>query len=188
MKVFVLFGLLVLLTSPAFAQTTVTSGSQSGANSTSGSTAGANNANQVGVNISSTAPERQSIASDSKTDYDANIKTNTPVGLTAATSFSSDYCGGVDSWGASGAGVSLGKSTIKMDPNCQALRRAEKIGMMAVTANNLGDRTTSARLKSLATWQLCVIDKTTQDACLKLGLVVDERLPDSENPGPVPQN
>lgn len=181
-----LFMALFALSSPLFAQTTVTSGSNSDSNASSGSSAGANNANQVGVNINSTSPDQQTI--NARTNGTTNFKTNTPVMLTAATSFSSDYCGGTNSGGASAGGISIGGSKVVMDPNCQALRRAEKFGMGAVTAANLGHKDQAARLMTLYAWQLCIIDPVTQDACMKLGLVVEGTLPDSQNPAPAPTN
>jgi hypothetical protein len=156
--------ILLLLASPAMAQTSVTSDSASSSQSAAGSQS--NNANQVV--IQSEAPGRQRI--------DQTFRGNTPVGLAASVSFSSDYCGGTASGGASGFGVSIGAAAPVFDANCQALRRAEKVGMAAVTAHNLGMRSDAVKLERLAVWQLCVVDPTMLDACHTLGLVSEAEM------------
>jgi len=110
----------------------------------------------------------------------SNVKTNAAVPLAAAVSFSSDYCGGIVSGGASGFGLSLGASAPKMDGNCQSLRRAEKFGVAAVTARNLGSVEVSEKLMAMMVWELCTSESnarrgekppSSQHACEALGLV-----------------
>lgn len=170
--------LLCLLTAGplAYAQS-----SDATADSSSQSAAGANSNNANNVTIASSAPETQTV----RYTGGQHIKSNTPVGLAASVSFSSDYCGGTASGGASAAGFTIGASKPIMDPNCQALRRAEKIGMAAVTAANLGNADVSEKLHRLAVWQLCVIDQTMQDACHYIGLVGDGTMPRTDETLPV---
>jgi hypothetical protein len=113
-------------------------------------------------------------------ETNTTVRTNTAVPLAAAVSFSSDYCGGIVSGGASGFGLSLGASAPKMDGNCQSLRRAEKFGVAAVTARNLGSIDASEKLMAMMVWELCTSESnarrgenppSTQRACEALALV-----------------
>lgn len=162
----------------AYAQS---AGANADSSSASQSAAGANSNNANNVTIASSAPETQTV----RYTGGQHIKSNTPVGLAASVSFSSDYCGGTASGGASAAGITIGASKPIMDENCQALRRAEKIGMAAVTAANLGNAEASEKLHRLAVWQLCVIDQTMQDACHYIGLVGDGTMPRTDDTLPV---
>ena len=169
----------------------VLSGSNSDSSSSSSSASGSQSNNANNVNIISSVPDQQNVNATSssieKIDLDGqqHFKTNTMVGLAAAVSFSSDYCGGTASGGASAAGITIGAGKPVFDENCRALRRAEKFGMAAVTAHNLGLRTHAAKLENLAIWQLCVIDQTTQDACLELELITRKDMPSTKQPLPV---
>jgi hypothetical protein len=113
-------------------------------------------------------------------ETNTTIRTNNAVPLAAAVSFSSDYCGGTVAAGASGFGISLGASGPKMDGNCQSLRRAEKFGVAAVTARNLGSVEVSEKLMAMMVWELCTSESnarrgenppSSQHACEALGLV-----------------
>jgi hypothetical protein len=108
------------------------------------------------------------------------VKTNTPVGLTASSSFSSDYCGATQSAGASAAplGISIGASGPRYDKSCQALRRAEKFGMAAANAQNMGQPELAQRLMSMMIWSICTADtagpnmqEPTAMACSAVGLM-----------------
>ena len=113
-------------------------------------------------------------------ETNTTVRTNTAVPLAAAVSFSSDYCGGTVAAGASGFGISLGASGPKMDGNCQSLRRAERFGVAAVTARNLGSIEASEKLMAMMVWELCTSESnarrgenppSSQHACEALGLV-----------------
>jgi hypothetical protein len=151
--------------------------STSDANSSSASQAGsasnqaqqANNAGNVQGVVLNSAP----VPTRTTTDF----KTNNSVPLVAAVSFSSDYCGGTASGGASGAGWSVGVSKPLMDRNCQAIRRAQTFGMLSANARNLGNLDQANKLMALSIYEICesgIGDKETftQSACLSLGLVV----------------
>ena len=159
----------------------VVSGSESAANSQSGSQS--NNANQV--NINSTSPEVQT----HRYDGSYTVKGNTPVGLAAAVSFSSDYCGGTNSGGASAAGITIGGAKVVFDPNCQALRRVEKMGMLAVSLHNMGSVDMARRMQALAVWQMCLVtgeeNESLLDACRELALIEDRDMPRVMEPQPV---
>lgn len=180
--------LLALLAASFFlaprANAQVVSESNSEANSSAGSQS--NNANQV--NINSTSPEQQTY----RYDGSYTVKSNTPVGLAAAVSFSSDYCGGTNSGGASAAGITIGGAKVVFDPNCQALRRVEKIGMLAVSLHNMGSVDMSRRLQALAVWQMCTVtgeeNESLLDACRELALIEDRDMPRVTQPEPVPEN
>jgi hypothetical protein len=125
-------------------------------------------------------------ASPTRTSVD--FKTNNSVPLVAGVSFSSDYCGGTASGGASAAGISVGASKPIMDRNCQAIRRAQTFGMLSANAKNLGNVEQANRLMAMSIYEICesgLGDKETitANACLSLGLVVLGDLP-----GPRPLN
>lgn len=168
---------------PAFAQDTSvnsTSNSSTTSNSSS-STQSAIAGNQLGVNseLNFNSPGRQRVEYGGKTG-------NAAVPLAAAVSFSGDYCGGTVSGGASAAGISIGGSKVNFDPNCQALRRAEKFGMAAVTAHNLGMREDSAKLERMAVWEMCASAPLTADACYSLGLIDSRQLQRIHDATPAP--
>jgi hypothetical protein len=105
------------------------------------------------------------------------VSTNTAVPLAASSSFSSDYCGGTISGGASVApiGVSLGASGIKIDKSCASLRRAEKFGMAAANYQNMGQPEMAMKMMSMMVWAICTsdvsgprADKSTAEACSSL--------------------
>jgi len=102
------------------------------------------------------------------------VRTNNAVPLTSSSSFSSDYCGGSVSGGVSAAplGISVGGAGTKFDKSCQSLRRAEKFGMAAVNAANMGQLELSGKLMSMMIWSICTsdsggpdVEKSTADAC-----------------------
>lgn len=169
----------------------VLSGSNSYSSSSSQSASGAQSNNANNVNIISSVPDVQRHESTATSAESVEVtgqqhfKTNTPVGLAAAVSFSSDYCGGTTSGGASAAGISIGASKPVFDANCQALRRAEKLGMAAVSAHNLGMRDLSAKLQYLAVWQVCTSNPTLQDACLHQGVIAENGLINSQQATPI---
>ena len=66
----------------------------------------------------------------------------------------------------------------KFDKSCQSLRRAEKFGMAAVNAVNMGQPELSGRLMCMMIWSICTSDsggpdrgRCTADACDKLLLL-----------------
>jgi hypothetical protein len=151
------------------------SGATSGSTSTSGSTASGNSqqqgqsaTNQQGTSVSNTFNSQQ------RRFTKEEVRTNAAIPLTASSSFSSDFCGSTTSGGASAAplGVSIGFSTSKYDQTCRSLRVAEKAGMLAVSANNMGFKDLSARLTALATWSVCTANGVdTENACKTLALL-----------------
>jgi hypothetical protein len=193
--------LLALVASTAQAQTTNTvntgaaSGSTSDSSSQSGAAASSNNANyvaptqstnvgtSVGTNVGTSANVALTFeASKIPTRTTSRFETNTAVPLTAAVSFSSDYCGGVASGGASAAGISLGGSKPMMDRNCQSLRRAEKFGVAAANAYGVGLHSVANKLIAMQVWEICMSEAnvserrgasepSTRSACEGLGLV-----------------
>jgi hypothetical protein len=121
------------------------------------------------------------------------VRTNSAVPLAASSSFSSDYCGGTVSGGASVAplGISLGGSGPKFDHSCQALRRAEKFGMAAANAHNLGQEALANQLMTMMIWSICTSDdgnqQTTAQACAQAGLMGPPRLAANQPmPSPLP--
>jgi len=111
---------------------------------------------------------------------ETEVRTNNAVPLASSSSFSSDYCGGSVSGGGSSAplGISLGMAVPKFDKSCQSLRRAEKFGMAAVNAINMGQPELGGRLMSMMIWTICTSDsggpearRSTADACDKLQLL-----------------
>jgi hypothetical protein len=132
----------------------------------------ASNANTQGVTFNQTT--------NSRTRRVNEHRTNNAVPLAASSSFSSDYCGGTVSGGGSSAplGISIGVSGTRYDKSCQSLRRAEKFGMAAVNASNMGQLDLSGRLMSMMIWSICTSDsggpdrgRSTADACDKLLLL-----------------
>lgn len=109
------------------------------------------------------------------------VGTNTPVMLAASSSFSSDYCGGTVSGGASVApiGVSIGGAGTKFDNSCRYLRLAEKAGMTAANYYNMQQPEMAMKAMSMMTWSMCMAgphqDKMDENlamqACVALGLL-----------------
>ena len=129
-------------------------------------------ANQQGVTVNQTW--------NTKNRKTTEIRTNNAVPLTSSSSFSSDYCGGSVSGGVSAAplGISVGGAGTKFDKSCQSLRRAEKFGMAAVNAANMGQLELSGKLMSMMIWSICTsdssgpdVEKSTADACNQLLLL-----------------
>ena len=129
-------------------------------------------ANQQGVTFNQTW--------NTKNRKTTEFKTNTAVPLAASSSFSSDYCGGTVSGGASAAplGISIGASGNKFDKSCQSLRRAEKFGMAAANAHNMGQADLAGKLMSMMIWSICTSDSggpevehSTASACNQLLLL-----------------
>ena len=181
---------LLALSATAAAQTvdnTVNTNSTSGAvaNSSSESAAGASsdNLNVVNPNQSVGVGFTQTFeASNIPRTTTQKVKTNAAVPLAAAVSFSSDYCGGTVSAGASGFGLSIGASGPKMDGNCQALRRAEKFGTAAANAYNAGLTDWAGKLIAMQVWEICMagndaVESRTAEACEGLALLGGDRLP-----------
>jgi hypothetical protein len=121
------------------------------------------------------------------------IRTNNAVPLTSSSSFSSDYCGGTVSGGASAAplGISIGGSKPVFDKSCQSLRRAEKFGMAAVNAMNMKQVDLAGKLMSMMVWSICTSDSDgtekvhqTAQACDKLLLLGSEASTYSAQPAP----
>lgn len=147
------------------------------AHNTQGQMQGQSATNANGQNVSLTF--------NSHTPSHVEVKTNTPVGLTASSSFSSDYCGATASAGASAAplGISIGASGPKYDRSCQSLRRAEKFGMAAANAQNMGQPELAQKLMSMMIWSICMADtdsvslpdgrreNATATACSAMGLM-----------------
>lgn len=149
------------------------SNSNSGAVSGSDSTSASNQSQQQGqtaFNAQGVAVSNTFNSTNHKRSY---IGTNTAVPLTASSSFSSDFCGSTMSGGGSAApiGISLGLSGTKYDPTCRSLRVAEKAGMLAVSASNMGFKDMAGRLMAFSVWNICTANgpKGT-DACSVLGL------------------
>jgi hypothetical protein len=129
-------------------------------------------ANSQGVTVNQTW--------NTKNRRETEVRTNNAVPLTSSSSFSSDYCGGTVSGGASAAplGISIGASKPSFDKSCQSLRRAEKFGMAAVNALNMGQAELSGRLMSMMIWSICTSDsygtdreRDTASACDRLALL-----------------
>lgn len=173
-------------------QNTTTSSSQDAHNSqgqmqgqTTSTQASQANGQNVNLSFNSTTPNH------------LQVKTNTPVGLAASSSFSSDYCGGTVSGGASAAplGISIGGSGPKYDKSCQALRRAEKFGMAAANAQNMGQPDLAGKLMTMMIWSICTSDSggpaieyPTASACQMAGLMgsMPARMSDAATPSAPP--
>lgn len=180
MKRFLMAVALCAITGGAIAQTAI-----SGANSNSNANANASTASQAGAasnqaQQANNAGNAQDITFNSApqpTTVTTKLKTNDPVPLVAGVSFSSDYCGGTASGGASAAGISIGASKPLMDRNCQAIRRAQTFGMLSANAKNMGNLEQANRLMAMSIYEICEsglgsTETFTQDACLSLGLVM----------------
>lgn len=153
--------------------------------------------NQQGVSVSNTFNSTQL-----KRTY---VGTNTAVPLAASSSFSSDYCGGTVSGGASVApiGVSIGASAPKFDDSCKYLRVAEKAGMMGANWHNMGQEEMAYKLQAYGTWAVCMAgprakrqaENAAMQACLALGLMGTGAVPATPPqyvppapPSPAPQS
>ena len=181
---------LVLLPFAASAQTIAGSNSESSSSSASQSGSQSNNANNV--NIISSAPETQRISGEYfsreaiEVTGQQHIKTNTAIGLAAAVSMSSDYCGGTTGVGASAAGITIGGNKPVFDEVCQKARIGEKFGMAAATAYNAGLKHRSFDLQAMSWWEFCTAGNNPQRlaACRRRGLIDDADMPQVGNPQP----
>lgn len=142
---------------------------------------------------SQAANQSTNLTFNSSSPDKVQVRTNTPVGLAASSSFSSDYCGGTVSGGGSLAplGISIGGSGPKFDKSCQALRRAEKFGMAAANAQNMGQPDLAQRLMTMMIWSICTADSNgpevkhpTAQACEMAGLLGSKPVAMSQAPVP----
>ena len=186
------------LTSTSASGSDATSSSTSGSNSNQSQGQEANNAQtqgQVqGQTATSTNQQGVAVTFNSTNHRTQKVYTNNAIPLAASSSFSSDYCGGTASGGASAApiGISIGGSGPVFDKSCQSLRRAEKFGMAAANASNLGQAELAGRLMSMMIWSICTsdsagpkADKSTAQACSALGLM-GSGASEQAMPGPAP--
>jgi hypothetical protein len=105
------------------------------------------------------------------------------------------------SGGASAApiGITIGMSGPKYDRTCQSLRRAEKFGMAAANAQNMGQPDLAQKLMSMMVWSICMADpdavalpdgkraNATATACSTLGLMGQTSMASSASlPAPAP--
>lgn len=185
MRILILAALLL----PGFAQAQVIAGSNSESSSASQSASGAQSNNANNVNIISSVPETQrheSTATESvNVTGQQHIKTNTGVGLAAAVSFSSDYCGGTVSGGASAAGITIGGAKPVFDSNCQKLRGSEGNWRGSFNAKQMGMHSLAAKLAYLAVWENCTRNPDVQAACYELGLIRNDGMVNVQQPEPV---
>lgn len=162
---------------------TAISGAISDSASQSGAAASSDNRNTVAPNQEVGVGFTQTFeASVLPTKTTTRLKGSNSVPLAAAVSFSSDYCGGTASGGASAAGISLGLGAPKMDGNCQALRRAEKFGTAAANAYNAGMLDLAAKLITAQVWEICSSGdwskkSATAANCQQLGLMAEHDRP-----------
>lgn len=176
-------------------------GQTQGQSTTTSSAQDAHNNQSQGQSTSTQASQANgqstSLTFNSSSPDHIQVKTNTPVGLAASSSFSSDYCGGTVSGGASVAplGISLGGAGPKYDKSCQALRRAEKFGMAAANAQNMGHPDLAGQLMTMMIWSICTSDSggpgmqyPTASACGAAGLLgsMPARVSDAATPSAPP--
>ncbi|MCJ2182750.1 hypothetical protein MTR62_08605 [Novosphingobium sp. 1949] len=170
------------LTSTSDSSAGAVSGSSSGASSDQGQSQGqeANNAQIQAQGQLATNEQGVTLTFNQSQRKIQRVYTNAPVPLAASSSFSSDYCGGTASAGASVApiGISLGGAKPTFDKSCQSLRRAEKFGMAAANAANMGQPELAGRLMSMMIWSICTSDsdgpkgdRSTAMACDAIGLL-----------------
>ena len=139
------------------------------ANNTQGQDQGQSQGQMQDQNLDSSQANSQGVTFNqtwnTKNRETTKVFTNQAVPLTSSSSFSSDYCGGNISGGASAApiGISIGGSAPKFDKSCQALRRSEKFGMAAVNAQNMGQHELAGRLMSMMIWSICTSDSGGPD-------------------------
>jgi hypothetical protein len=175
--------------SNAVAVTSSESGSTS--NSDQGQSQGQNSANtnqlgamnQQGVQVATTF--------NTTNRKQTEVRTNAAVPLAASSSFSSDYCGGTASGGASVAplGISIGGAAPTFDDSCRYLRVAEKAGMLGANYHNMRQYDMAGRAMSMMAWSLCMAgpqqdnrrrgnkDNATIVACIALGLLGSDMSP-----------
>lgn len=164
----------------------------------------ANLTNTVGQSVGQTASNLQGVSTNitfnSTNRKHSYVGTNTPVMLAASSSFSSDYCGGTVSGGASVApiGLSIGGAGTKFDDSCRYLRLAEKAGMLGANYHNMGQPDMALKAMSMMSWAVCMAgpqqdkkhkhyrENHAMEACLKLGLLGSEASPASPPPAYVP--
>jgi hypothetical protein len=169
----ILFGIPAANAQTIDLDSTAVSGANSDSASVSGASANSNQSSEQG-NVQATMLNFEAAAIPHKTTQ--KFKTNANVPLAASVSFSSDYCGGTASAGASGFGLSLGAAIPKMDGNCQALRRAEKFGVAAANAYSAGLTDMAGMLIAMQTWEICMagndaVTSLTAEACEQIGLL-----------------
>jgi hypothetical protein len=178
------------------------SGSASDSTSVSGSSSGAeSNGNQQGQSSANTnqlgASNQQGVqvatTFNTTSRKITEVRTNAPVPLAASSSFSSDYCGGTASGGASVAplGISIGGAAPTFDDSCRYLRVAEKAGMLGANYYNMQQPDMAGRAMSMMAWAMCMAgpqqdnrrrgnkDNVTMNACLALGLLGSDISPAS---------
>lgn len=167
--------------------------SQSNDSRTTTSTTQAQTQGQMATNQQGVSVQNNFISTPLKRQY---IGTNNAVPLVASSSFSSDYCGGTISGGASVApiGVSIGASAPRYDSSCRYLRIAEKAGMMGANWANLHQEDMAIKAQVLGTWAVCMAgprgkdesESETAKACMALGLMGSTASPPSAPPAYVP--
>lgn len=153
----------------------------------------ANNTQMQGQETSQGNAQSTSITFNSTQRKTTEVRTNAAVPLAASSSFSSDYCGGTVSGGASASpiGISIGGAAPKFDKTCQYLRRAEKFGMAAANAHNMNQPELAGRLMSMMVWSICNSDtdgrgmSSTASACSIVGLSGPSTL-SANTPSPPP--
>lgn len=206
MKYIVTLALALAIVGAANAQTvtagqSINTGSESNSNANSGSVSGSTSASdqQQGQQQGQTQGLQNSNANTAQqgnqqatnltfeaaeipTETTVNYKGNTTVALAAAVSFSGDNCMSIASGGASAAGVSIGASKPIADGNCQALRRAEKFGVAAANAYNMGAKPMAYALLQMQVWETCMAGNDaavsrTAEACERLALIGPGELP-----------
>lgn len=168
-------------------------GNQQGQSSSNTNQLGASNQQGVQVSTEFNTYNRKKTTQE--------FRTNAAVPLAASSSFSSDYCGGTTSGGASVAplGISLGAASPTFDNSCRYLRVAEKAGMLGANYYNMKQADMAGRAMSMMAWALCMAgpqqdkrkegykDNLTMEACLNLGLLGSEMSPTSPPPQPAPE-
>ena len=146
------------------------------------SSSGAQSANQNEINIISSAPEQQTLnattaASDTlrlSGDQTTHFKTNTMVGLTAASSFSQQNCGNITSAGLSGAGWTAGASRVRESVGCEARLNAESFGRSAVNERNLFGEAAESKVRALQDMSIyagCTANQQMANGCFYRGLI-----------------
>lgn len=150
------------------------------ANNTQGQSANNSQGQMQGQNASQANGQSTEITFNTTQRKTTEVRTNNAVPLAASSSFSTDYCGGTVSGGASASpiGISIGGAAPKFDKTCQALRRAEKFGMAAANAHNMQQPELAGKLMSMMIWSICTadgagpsIEQSTAQACAMAGLM-----------------
>lgn len=175
--------------------------SDSASSSDQGQSQGQSLSNQLGQTASNSQGVAVSNTFNTTTRKVTEFRTNAAVPLAASSSFSSDYCGGTTSAGASAAplGISIGAASPTFDNSCRYLRVAEKAGMLGANYHNMGQEDMSGRAMSLMAWAVCMAGpqqdrlnrggsnaNVTMEACIRLGLLGSEASPASPPPARAP--